>query len=114
MDAGRDASITRDAATAHDAATTVDAGTPVDAGTIVDAGGTVGPGTYTFHRGLPEPYDTWDCTKPALTCEMTYICKQGAETVSIVTSYTPGGTHPTLAFIVTPPGTVVRLQPPAH
>jgi hypothetical protein len=114
-----DAATTHDAAIAHDAgiprdaATTVDAGTMVDAGGAVDAGGTVGPRTFTFHGGLPEPYDTWDCTKPALSCVMSYVCKHEGETVSVVTSYSPGA-HPTVALSITPAGasaTIVRLEP---
>jgi hypothetical protein len=129
-DAGRDVASARDAAahdagivrdgggSAHDAGTTADAATahdaadPVDAEAIPDAGGTNVPVTYTFHGGLPVPYDTWDCRKSALTCEMTYICNTpGQPTVSIVTSYVTGP-QASLAFSVTPPGTVVHLQPP--
>jgi hypothetical protein len=130
-DAGRDVASARDAAahdagivrdgggSAHDAGTTADAAAtahdaadPVDAEAIPDAGGTNVPVTYTFHGGLPVPYDTWDCRKSALTCEMTYICNTpGQPTVSIVTSYVTGP-QASLAFSVTPPGTVVHLQPP--
>jgi hypothetical protein len=117
-DAGRDAATAHDAAATHDAATAQDAAiahdaaATVDAGTTRDAGTTTVAGTYAFHGGLPAPYDTWDCTKSAITCEMTYVCSQpGEQTVSIVTSYATGP-HPTLAFSVTPPGTIVRLQPP--
>jgi len=111
----RDAAISHDAATAVDAGTLVDAGTTVDAATAVDAGGTIGPSVYTFHSGLPEPYDTWDCTKPARSCVMSYVCKHEGQTVSVVTSYSPGA-HPTVALSITPagaPGTIVRLDPQA-
>ncbi len=108
--AAHDAATARDAADPADAAATDDAAIPVDAGTTEDAGGTV-PVTYTFHGGLPAPYDTWECIRAALTCEMTYICNTpGEPTVSIVTSYITGP-HASLAFSVTPPGTIVHLQP---
>ena len=107
-DAAPDAAILPDAATRLDAATRPDAATAVDAG--VDAATEV-PITYTFHGGLPAPYDTWSCTKPTASCEMTYICTQGNEQVAVVTYYA-AGTPGTLAFTVTPPGMIVRLRLP--
>ena len=44
---------------------------------------------------------------------MTYICKNGEQTDSVVTSYSPGP-HPTVGLSITPagaPATVVRLAP---
>lgn len=88
-----------------------------DAG-ATDAGATTEvPVTYTFQHGLPAPYDTWTCDQPAMTCEMAYVCTQGAVTAGIVTSYTPGQR---LAFSVTfpgmtgTPGTIVNLDPHAN
>lgn len=89
-----------------DADAATDAG---DAGT--DAATVDVPVTYTFHGGLPEPYDTWSCDKPQATCEMSYVCTQGYQKVGLVTSFSPGY----LAFSVTvpgSPGTIVRLQAP--
>ena len=67
--------------------------------------------TYTFHNGLPEPYDTWSCTKPTASCEMAYVCTQGAEKVAIVTSYSASPTGP-FTFSITPPGKIVTLRRP--
>lgn len=109
-----DAAALPDAATLSDAATLPDAATHPDAATAVDAGvdaATEVPITYTFHGGLPAPYDTWSCTKPTASCEMTYICTQGSEQVAVVTYYA-AGTPGTLAFTVTPPGRPVRLRLP--
>jgi len=109
-----DAAALPDAATRLDAATRPDAATHPDAATAVDAGvdaATEVPITYTFHGGLPAPYDTWSCTKPTASCEMTYICTQGNEQVAVVTYYA-AGTPGALAFTVTPPGMIVRLRLP--
>lgn len=88
-----------------------------DAGsTSIDAGdGSAGSGevTYTFQNGLPvnafpPPFSQWSCDSPTSTCEMTYVCTNGSSTLGVVTSFSPG----MLAFSVTPPGTIVQLQPP--
>ena len=89
------------AADAGDAAT--------DAGT--DAAAVETAVTYSFHGGLPEPYDTWSCDKPQPSCEMAYVCTQGYQKVGLVTSFSPGY----LAFSVTPPGspgTIIQLRAP--
>jgi hypothetical protein len=87
---------------------TGDAG--ADAG---DAAAVETPVTYTFHGGLPVPYDTWTCDRPTPSCSMSYACTQGYTTVGIVTSFSPG----IFAFSITrppgtTPGTIIHLRAP--